>query len=172
MARKSSLSGCRLTGQKRTCVVMPGWLAVNATWIRARWTTHPLDCHIYSGTQLGFHRDHVRPRRAMHRPHGRSTGASRRSIKVDATLTGRIVTIVPVETAERDRWLFRDTSTGRVDWVMNGSHITMTPYAATADSRIVAAGQPPTETSYAVTSGRGRKCARMATGQASLSIWP
>jgi WD40 repeat protein/serine/threonine protein kinase len=83
--------------------------------------------------------------------------------QVNVMPDGRVVTIVPVEATERDRWLIRNTGTGRVDWVMHGSHDMMISFAATADSQIVAAAIPGGDV-VCRDARTGSELARMATG--------
>ncbi|SIO62611.1 WD40 repeat [Singulisphaera sp. GP187] len=89
--------------------------------------------------------------------------------QVNMTPDGHVVTIVPVETGEGDRWLIRDTGTGRVDWVMSGSHNILIPFAASADSRIVAAAIPGGDVVCRDTR-TGSELARLATDAAVFKL--
>ncbi|AGA28355.1 protein kinase domain-containing protein [Singulisphaera acidiphila] len=89
--------------------------------------------------------------------------------QVNMTPDGHVVAIVPVEAGERDRWLIRDTGTGRVDWVMNGSHNTQIPFAASADSRIVAAAIPGGDV-VCRDARTGSELARLATGASVFKL--
>lgn len=139
-------------------VGLEGWL-VNALGFvpgeDALWT------HIYSQTQRGSKVLEYEFARDASNAHEVKRWDSLDQVNV--TPDGRVVTIVPVATEEGDRWLIRDTGTGRADWVMDGNHDIYIPFASTADSRIVAAAIPGGDIVCRDTRS-GSELARFATG--------